>query len=77
MPVGSICLRPQRPFFLQPLAPGSVNTLDREKQIMSPRVFISHSSEDTAIADAICQRLETDGIKCWMASRDIKPARVR
>ena len=40
---------------------------------MPPRVFISHSSEDKTIADTICQRLESDGIKCWIAPRDIKP----
>jgi TolB-like protein len=40
---------------------------------MLPRVFISHSSEDKTIADTICQRLESDGIKCWIAPRDIEP----
>jgi TolB-like protein len=40
---------------------------------MQSKVFISHSSEDKSIADAICQRLEADGIKCWIAPRDIKP----
>jgi TolB-like protein len=40
---------------------------------MPPRVFISHSSEDKTIADTICQRLESDGIKCWIAPRDIQP----
>jgi TolB-like protein/Tfp pilus assembly protein PilF len=40
---------------------------------MPPRVFISHSSEDKTIADTICQRLESDGINCWIAPRDIQP----
>ena len=40
---------------------------------MLPPVFISHSSEDKTIADTICQRLESDGIKCWIAPRDIEP----
>jgi len=40
---------------------------------MLPPVFISHSSEDKTIADTICQRLESDGIKCWIAPRDIQP----
>ena len=40
---------------------------------MHSKVFISHSNEDKSIADAICQRLESDGIKCWIAPRDIKP----
>ncbi|HXM04102.1 MAG TPA: toll/interleukin-1 receptor domain-containing protein, partial [Chthoniobacterales bacterium] len=40
---------------------------------MQSKVFISHSSADKAIAGVICQRLESDGIKCWIAPRDIKP----
>jgi TolB-like protein/Tfp pilus assembly protein PilF len=40
---------------------------------MPPRVFISHSSEDKTIAGTICQRLESDGINCWIAPRDIQP----
>jgi TolB-like protein/Tfp pilus assembly protein PilF len=40
---------------------------------MESKVFISHSSKDKAIADQICQRLESDGIKCWIAPRDLKP----
>jgi len=33
-------------------------------------VFISHASEDKAIADAACARLEAAAIKCWIAPRD-------
>ncbi len=40
---------------------------------MESKVFISHSSNDKAIADQICQHLESDGIKCWIAPRDLKP----
>jgi TolB-like protein/Flp pilus assembly protein TadD len=39
---------------------------------MESKVFISHSSKDNAIADQICQHLESDGIKCWIAPRDLK-----
>jgi hypothetical protein len=39
---------------------------------MEPKVFISHSTKDKAIADAICRRLESEGIKCWIAPRDIE-----
>jgi TolB-like protein len=35
-------------------------------------VFISHSSKDKAIADAICNHLESAAIKCWIAPRDIE-----
>jgi TolB-like protein/Tfp pilus assembly protein PilF len=39
---------------------------------MEPKVFVSHSSKDKAIADAICSELESAGIPCWIAPRDIK-----
>jgi hypothetical protein len=35
-------------------------------------VFISHSSKDKTMADAVCARLESAGIRCWIAPRDIK-----
>ena len=41
--------------------------------IMAHDVFISYSSKDFDVATAACQRLETDGIPCWMAPRDIEP----
>jgi TIR domain len=40
---------------------------------MPSMVFISHSSKDRATADAICAHLESAGIKCWIAPRDIEP----
>jgi hypothetical protein len=40
---------------------------------MPSMVFISHSSKDRATADAICAHLESAGIKCWVAPRDIEP----
>ncbi|MBQ9008415.1 MAG: TIR domain-containing protein, partial [Clostridia bacterium] len=36
-------------------------------------VFISYSSKDKTIADAVCNYLETNGVKCWYAPRDIAP----
>lgn len=36
-------------------------------------VFISHSSKDKEIANLICEALESNGIKCWIAPRDIEP----
>ena len=36
-------------------------------------VFISHSSKDRATADAICAHLESAGINCWIAPRNIEP----
>jgi TolB-like protein/Tfp pilus assembly protein PilF len=39
---------------------------------MTSQVFISYSSKDKAIADTICQWLESAGIPCWMAPRNIE-----
>ena len=36
-------------------------------------VFISYSSKDKAIANAVCHVIETYGIRCWIAPRDIPP----
>lgn len=38
---------------------------------MSHDIFISYSSKDSATANAICHELEKNGIRCWMAPRDI------
>jgi hypothetical protein len=40
---------------------------------MPSMVFISHSSKDRPTADAICAHLESAGIECWIAPRDIEP----
>jgi TIR domain len=34
-------------------------------------VFISYASKDKIVADAVCVRLESSGIRCWIAPRDI------
>jgi len=39
---------------------------------MPADVFISHSNTDKNIAEAICHQLETAGIRCWIAPRDIE-----
>jgi formylglycine-generating enzyme required for sulfatase activity len=36
-------------------------------------VFISYSSKDKPSADAACAMLESAGIRCWIAPRDIRP----
>lgn len=36
-------------------------------------VFISHSTKDKEIADQVCKLLEEQGIKCFIAPRDIIP----
>jgi len=40
---------------------------------MAHDIFISHSSKDKPIADAICANLEAAGVRCWIAPRDIAP----
>ena len=39
---------------------------------MTHDVFISHSSKDKLTADAICHALEQNGVRCWIAPRDVK-----
>jgi len=34
-------------------------------------VFVSYASKDKTVADAVCARLESAGIRCWIAPRDI------
>jgi formylglycine-generating enzyme required for sulfatase activity len=40
---------------------------------MDHDLFISYATEDKAVADALCHGLEAEGIRCWMAPRDILP----
>lgn len=40
---------------------------------MAQRVFISHSSKDSDIANQVCQSLEEQDIPCWVAPRDVPP----
>ena len=39
----------------------------------TPDVFISYASQDTAVANAIVETLETHGVRCWIAPRDVTP----
>lgn len=38
---------------------------------MNHDVFISYSSKEKSVADGVCHYLEDNGVKCWMAPRDI------
>ncbi|MDB6148302.1 MAG: hypothetical protein JWO45_1966 [Spartobacteria bacterium] len=42
---------------------------------MAHEVFISHSSLDKPIADAVCAALESAATRCWIALRDVQPGR--
>jgi hypothetical protein len=40
---------------------------------LNPLIFLSYSSKNKLIADAICSRLENQNIRCWIAPRDVHP----
>ena len=40
---------------------------------MAHDVFLSYSTQDKAAADAVCHSLESKGIRCWIAPRDVIP----
>jgi len=39
--------------------------------LMAHDVFLSYSSQDKPIADAVCAALEAKKIRCWIAPRDV------
>jgi hypothetical protein len=41
---------------------------------MAHDVFICYSSQDKAVADAVCATLESRKIRCWIAPRDVLPS---
>ena len=53
-----------------PLVPGDQSDAGR-----GGRVFISHSTKDRKVAEAICAALESARIPCWIAPRDIEPGK--
>src|ERR1700680_2223029 len=36
-------------------------------------VFVSYASQDAAVANAMVEALEKQGLKCWIAPRDVVP----
>jgi TIR domain-containing protein len=40
---------------------------------MAHDAFISYSNQDKATADAACTILESSGVRCWIAPRDVPP----
>jgi hypothetical protein len=40
---------------------------------MTHDVFISYSSQDKVVANAVCATLENRKIRCWIAPRDVPP----
>jgi TIR domain len=39
-------------------------------------VFVSYASHDTAFANAIVEALERNGVRCWIAPRDVNAGRT-
>src|SRR4051812_35289150 len=42
---------------------------------MAHQVFISYAKPDKQTADVLCSALESHGIQCWIAPRDVMPGR--
>jgi hypothetical protein len=42
---------------------------------MAKVAFVSHASEDAAVAASISDYLERNGVSCWIAPRDVTPGR--
>ena len=42
----------------------------------SRTVFLSYASADALVANQVCEFLESHGVSCWMAPRDVKPGTV-
>src|SRR4029077_14034126 len=42
-------------------------------RVTSRTVFLSYASHDTDIANTVCRELESRGIRCWIAPRDVAP----
>jgi DNA-binding response OmpR family regulator len=45
----------------------------RKRPSLAELVFISHASADKETADTVCQLLEVQGRRCWIAPRDVPP----
>jgi len=43
---------------------------------MAHDVFISYSTQDKSIADAVCAKLESKKMRCWIAPRDVPPGQA-
>jgi serine/threonine protein kinase len=68
----------------QPTIPIRQKTMDQagtpavgksEMQLLPHAVFICHASHDKKVADGACAALELDGVRCWIAPRDVLAGR--
>lgn len=61
------------PTMKTPVSPLQEEKENPSRKIVEHDVFISYSSEDKPVADAMCANLESKGIRCWIAPRDVLP----
>lgn len=57
------------------ISPLSLSHAGTGKEEIMHHIFISHSSKNAEIAAKLCERLERNGIKCFIAPRDIRSGR--
>jgi TolB-like protein len=48
----------------------------RDRPPLSKDVFISYASQDAAVANSVVEGLESQGIRCWIAPRDVTPGEL-
>jgi adenylate cyclase len=41
--------------------------------VTSRTVFVSYASHDSEVANSVCRELDSRGIRCWIAPRDVAP----
>jgi TolB-like protein/tetratricopeptide (TPR) repeat protein len=44
--------------------------------VLQARVFISYASADAPVANRVCEYLESHGVACWIAPRNVRPGEV-
>src|SRR5262245_34596923 len=59
-----------------PGAAPSTSGLERRSLTMAHDVFVSYSSRDTTTALAVVNALESNGVRCWIAPRDVRAGDV-
>lgn len=50
-----------------------MNEASSDQTALGRDVFVSYASQDAAVANSIVENLESQGLKCWIAPRDVKP----
>jgi len=46
---------------------------EADRPPLSKDVFVSYASQDVAVANSVVEALERQGIRCWIAPRDVTP----